>query len=82
MGYLVVKKTTIGGKTDAINYVCETEAEARRKYHSTLVGAYDKGDTLEHALCMLVNDLGGQILKEYYFKPEEPKVEETPSEVE
>lgn len=77
MGFLVVKKTTIGGKTEAINYVCETEAEARRKYHSTLVGAYDKGDTLEHALCMLVNDLGGQILKESYFKPTEPTVDET-----
>lgn len=81
MGYLVVKKATVSGKTTAITYVCETETEARRKYHSTLVSTYNEGDNLEHLLCMLVNDIGGSELKEHYFKPkEEPKKEETEAE--
>ena len=79
MGYLVTKKTTVNGKTTVTTYVETDELEAKRRYHSTLAQAYDKAkDGLEHVLCTLENDLGGQILKEYYFKPEEPKVEEEP----
>ncbi len=80
MGYLVTKKTTVNGETKVLTYVETDELEAKRRYHSTLAQAYDKKDGLEHLLCTLENDYGGQILKEYYFKPEEPKVEETPSE--
>lgn len=81
MGYLVTKKTTINGETKVTTYVETDELEAKRRYHSTLAQAYDKAkEGLEHVLCTLENDLGGQILKEYYFKPEETKAEETPSE--
>lgn len=82
MGYLVVKKTTINGETKVTTYTETDELEAKRRYHSTLAQTYDKKDGLEHVLCMLINDIGGSELKEYYFKPEEPTVEETPSEVE
>ena len=75
MGFLVTKKTTINGETKVTTYAETDELEAKRRYHSTLAQAYDKAkDGLEHLLCTLENDFGGQILKEYYFKPEEPKV--------
>ena len=80
MGYLVTKKTTINGETKVTTYIETDELEAKRRYHSTLAQAYDKKDGLEHLLCTLENDYGGQILKEYYFKPEEPKKEEATEE--
>ena len=76
MGYLVVKKATINGETKVVTYVCNEEIEAKRQYHSTLAQAYAKRDELEHLLCTLENDFGGQILKECYFKPEGETVEE------
>ncbi len=82
MGYLVTKKTTVNGETKVTTYTSDDEIEAKRLYHSTLATAYSKKEGLEHLLCTLENDYGGQILKEYYFKPEEPKIEETPNEVE
>lgn len=77
MGFLVTKKTTINGETKVTTYAETDELEAKRRYHSTLAQAYSNTGSLEHLLCTLENDFGGQILKEYYFKPEEPEVEET-----
>lgn len=82
MGFLVVKKSTVNGETKVTTYTSDDEIEAKRLYHSTLAQAYQKKEGLKHILCTLENDLGGQILKEYYFKPEEPTIEEAPSEVE
>ena len=96
MGYLVVKKTKINGETKVTTYTETDELEAKRRYHSTLAQAYDEKNRkgLEHLLCMLINDIGGSELKEYYLKSEEPPkkeeatenatdepIEETPSEV-
>lgn len=80
MGYLVVKKTTVNGETKVTTYTETDELEAKRRYHSTLAQTYDKKDGLERLLCMLINDIGGQELKEYYFKPEEPKKDESKKE--
>ncbi len=83
MGYLIVKKSTINGETKVVTYAETEELEAKRRYHSTLAQAYANTDGLEHVLCTLENDYGGQILKEYYFAPTpEPEVEEPTPEPE
>ena len=80
MGYLVTKKTTINGETKVTTYIETDELEAKRRYHSTLAQAYQQKEGLEHILCTLENDFGGQILKEYYFKTEDAAAAEAPSE--
>ena len=76
MGYLVVKKTKIGGEVKVTSYTSDDIVEAKRLYHSTLAQAYGKDkDTLEHILCTLEDDTGMQLLMETYFAPKKPVVE-------
>jgi hypothetical protein len=59
-----------------MTYVEENEAEARKKYHSTLSNMYST-EGLEHVMCVLENDYCGQILKESYFAPKASPVNDT-----
>lgn len=68
MSYVVMRKATINGETKVMTYVEENEADARKKYHSTLSNMYST-EGLEHVMCVLENDYCGQILKESYFAP-------------
>ena len=76
MSYVVMRKATINGETKVMTYVEENEAEARKKYHSTLSNMYST-EGLEHVMCVLENDYCGQILKESYFVPKANSVNDT-----
>ena len=76
MSYIVMRKATINGETKVMTYVEENEAEARKKYHSTLSNMYST-EGLEHVMCVLENDYCGQILKESYFVPKANSVNDT-----
>ena len=75
MSYVVMRKATINGETKVMTYVEENEAEARKKYHSTLSNMYST-EGLEHVMCVLENDYCGQILKECYFAPKKTQTDE------
>lgn len=75
MSYVVMRKATINGETKVMTYVEENEAEARKKYHSTLSNMYAT-EGLEHVMCVLENDYCGQILKESYFAPKKTQTDE------
>jgi hypothetical protein len=76
MSYVVMRKATINGETKVMTYVEENEADARKKYHSTLSNMYST-EGLEHVMCVLENDYCGQILKESYFAPKASPVNDT-----
>lgn len=75
MSYVVMRKATINGETKVMTYVEENEADARKKYHSTLSNMYST-EGLEHVMCVLENDYCGQILKESYFAPKKTPTNE------
>lgn len=75
MSYVVMRKATINGETKVMTYVEENEADARKKYHSTLSNMYST-EGLEHVMCVLENDYCGQILKESYFAPKKTQTDE------
>lgn len=69
MQYTVFKKQTVNGEMTKTATVKDTLLEAKQNYHSALNLAYGT-EGLEHVLCMIINDIGGVELKEYYQKPE------------
>lgn len=68
MEYNVFEKVTISGQTATAVTVKTDLKEAKELFHQILASAY-ANEGLDKALAMVINDIGGVEVKEYYEKP-------------